>query len=601
MTTFGIDLGTTCSAIGWVRDGQVELIQHGPSVLLPSVVLFAEDGSVVVGEAAENQGLLHPGRLFRSTKRHMGTSRSWLVDGQARSPVDIAGHILSALCDGAEKATGERPHDVVLSVPAWFQQNARADTRAAAELAGLNVVRLINEPTAAALAHANGEPRDRLALVFDLGGGTFDVSIVDQQGELVEVLASRGDAQLGGDDLDEKLLERSLEGLSVAEPDLAQAAQTNPGALEKLARAAREAKHALSSELKTTLRVPFLMDFGGQPRHVEQPFDRDDLEQDLDPILARALACVDEVLADAGKSASDIEDALLVGGATQSPLVWAALRSTYGWEASSAIPPQEAVAMGAALQAALIDGIDVGSQLLDVAPHPIGVTALVERRSAPPLLVNSIIVPRNSPLPGRFTHRFFTTHPEQSELDVQVLQGSDANPLRTLMLGELTLTDIPPAPPGEPNRPLAAEITHDPSGMVSVRIIDELSGKDASIVVTTGAKEADRLRQELIARCRDHLFTPGDGSDPDPFLEQDAPPAQAPEGADPERIADATAAFSSVLKLGKKLDSHYPGQATRLRQLASDGQAALAQNQSTLALALHDELADFQFEEGIYL
>lgn len=627
MTTFGIDLGTTCSAIGWVRDGQAQLLDQGGSVLLPSVVLYPETGPVLVGEAAENLGVLHPDRLFRSTKRDMGTSRRWNVDGAEIGPVDVAEHILRALCARAEEITGEKPHDVVISIPAWFQQGARGDTRQAAEQAGLNVVRLVNEPTAAALAHANGKPQDRIALVFDLGGGTFDVSIVDQQGELVEVLASRGDARLGGDDLDDRLLQLALDHLRADDPELAAAAAAQPDALEKLTRALREAKHALSTDLKTVVRVPFLIELEGKPHHLELALDRDALNESLKPLVDRALACVADVLADAKLSSKDIDQVLLVGGATQSPLVWEALHGTYGWEASSAIPPQEAVALGAALQGALIDGVEIGPQLLDVASHPIGVAAMHNGPDLVTYVSNATILPRNSPLPGRHTHRFGTGEKEQPMVVLTILQGSERNPLRNLILGKLIIDKLPPAPPGQNTRPIAVEISHDASGMVSVRMIDELSGRSVEKVLVASGEDAREVREAAMQAWKETGLVPGDGRDPDPYLEneQALDPGATPASKDPEeqrsatdstspattgdsdsssdggKLADASAAFASVLKHAEMLASEHPDHAPRLTQLATDGQAAIAGGQDAIALALHDQLADLQFGLGIYL
>ncbi len=627
MTTFGIDLGTTCSAIGWVRDGQAKLLDQDGSMLLPSVVLYPEAGPVLVGEAAENLGLLHPDRLFRSTKRDMGTNRRWNVDGAKIGPVDVAEHILRALCARAEAVAGEKPHDVVISIPAWFQQSARGDTRQAAEQAGLNVVRLINEPTAAALAHANGKPQDRIALVFDLGGGTFDVSIVDQQGELVEVLASRGDARLGGDDLDQRLLQLTLDHLRADDPKLAAAAAAQPDALEKLTRALREAKHTLSADLKTVVRVPFLIELAGKPHHLELALDRDTLNGILQPLVDRALACVASVLTDAKRSPADIDQVLLVGGATQSPLVWEALHGTYGWEASSAIPPQEAVALGAALQGALIDGVEIGPQLLDVASHPIGVAAMHDGPDRVTYVSNAIILPRNSPLPGRHTHRFGTGESEQPMVVLTILQGSERNPLRNLILGKLIIDNLPPAPEGQDARPIAVEVSHDASGMVSVRMIDELSGRSVEKILVASGEDAQEVREAAMQAWKESGLIPGDGSDPDPYLENeqthDPAAIPAPEGPGEQRpamdstpraatgasepspdggkLADAAAAFASVLKHAGMLASQHPDHAPRLTQLATDGQAAITGGQDAIALTLHDQLADLQFGLGIYL
>ena len=616
MTTFGIDLGTTCSAIGWVRDGRPELLDTDSGVLMPSVVLYPKNGEPVVGDQAENQSLLYPDRLFRSTKRDMGSNRRWLVGDLEIGPVEVAAEILRALCTAAEKATGERPHEVVISVPAWFQQDARADTKRAAEIAGLQVVRLLNEPTAAALAHANGSPQERVAMVFDFGGGTFDASLVDQQSELVEVLASRGDVALGGDDLDKALVAEVLDQVRQDQPELAAVASADPGAREKLRSAVRAAKHALSQELTTVIRVPFIAELDDKQQHLEVPLDRGDLEECLAPLIQRAVACVSDVLADAKKQASEVDALLLVGGSSQIPLVWQTLREAFGWEGSSAIPPQRAVALGAALQGALIDGIEIGSQLLDVAPHPIGVASMVlgeaEGRES---LQTIVILPRNSPLPGRHTHRFYTSHRFQKTVEVPVLQGSDPNPLRTVILGSVEMTDLPPAPT-EDQRPLAIEVRHDLSGMVSVRMIDELSGRSVNTQVVAGGEGARTERERMRHRWMEEGLELGDGTDPDPYLENEtsqtgaakprllvgtAADQDAQDTAPGADLQDARMAFELVRRQAAQIAKAHPEHAQQLQALADEGLAAVESGDAAKGCSLYDDMTDIQFMIGLYL
>lgn len=615
--TFGIDLGTTCSLIGYVEGGRPRLIPIDGDVLMPSVVTFPEEGAPVVGSAALNQLLLEPDRTLRSTKRWMGTDHRWNVGAREVTPPEVATEILRALVRGAEKETGMRPERVVVTVPAWFPHDARADTQRAAEAAGLEVVRLINEPTAAALAHAHGEPRDRMALVYDLGGGTFDASLVHQQGDLIEVLASSGDTHLGGDDLDTRVLARLLEDLDRDDADLANAVRANRGAHERFLSAVREAKHELSEGLKATLRAPFLADVGGEARHLELPMDRELIDEELLPLLERTFECVDSVLKDASVAASEIDELLLVGGSTRAPLVREALARRFGLEGTSAVPPQEAVGLGAAIQAALVDGDAVSGVLLDVTPYALSIAALEPDRRH---FSCSVIVPRNTTLPGRHSRRFGTLHPEQKNLSIPVLQGSHPNPLRNVALGTIDIDDLPPAPLGQVSRPIGVEFRQDPSGLVSIRVTDELSGRSVDGEVVVGGQESAKAREELLESIERDELVPGDGTDDDPFLERepdrsgvgllepwDPTASQGAAGADDasgspaDDLAEARAAFELVLTRQKELAAEHPEHALALRQLATSGQEALAAGDSENALRKFDELSDSMFEQGIYL
>lgn len=612
---FGIDLGTMCSLIGHVREGQPRLIAIEGDVLVPSVVTFPEIGAPVVGRAAVNQLLLEPERTLRSTKRRMGSDHRWTVGERTISAPEVATEVLRALVRGAEAATGVRPERVVVTVPAWFPHDARADTQRAAEAAGLEVVRLINEPTAAALAHGHGQDRDRTALVYDLGGGTFDASLVHQQGDLIEVRASSGDVFLGGDDLDARLMARLQAELERTDPELAAAVRASRGARERFLAAVRDAKHELSDGLRATVRAPFLAEVGGRTRHLELPLDRDVLEEELAPLLERTFACIDSVLADAGVRPADVDELLLVGGSTRSPLVWQALERRYGWEGTSAVPPQEAVALGAAIQAAIIEGAGVRGMLLDVTPYALAVAALEADHKH---FSCSVITPRNAPLPGRHSRRYATVHPTQRELEIPVLQGSHPNPLRNVPLGTIRIDELPPAPAGQSGRPIAIEFRQDLSGLVSIRLTDELSGRSVDGQVVVGGAESAAARATLLRSIEDGHLVPGDGSDPDPYLEREPRRATAdplaeleredpaadtvvPRGAASADLEEARAAFATLLARQEELARDHPRHALALRQLAVSGQEALQAGDARGALGKFDELADRLFELGIYL
>jgi molecular chaperone DnaK len=611
-TIYGIDLGTTCSTIGRVEHGIPTLVEIDGSVLVPSIVSFRADGSTLVGRAAENNAAVDPERTIRSAKRFMGTDHKYEVDGRWLGPGDVATVVLRYLADGVLRAHGTRPERVVITVPAWFTQPARAETQRAAEAAGLEVVRLINEPTAAALAHAHGQPTTRRALVYDFGGGTFDVSLVEQSGTLVEVRASHGDTRLGGDDVDAALAELVRERVAETEPSVAELLRTSRGARERLLLAVRDAKHTLSEALEATVRVPFLGDVDGRAVHLEQRLDRADVERVVQPLVQRTLESVDTVLADTRMRPGDIDELLLVGGSTRMPSVWHALHQHYGLEGSAAIAPDLAVGLGAAIQAAIVEDIGVATSLIDVAPHSLAVTAADPTHT---YLFCTVITPRNAPLPARHTERFQTAGRNQREAAFVVVQGSDPNPLRNTVLGKFSLDGLPAAPAGREGRPLAVEFRHDLDGIVTIRVTDELSGRSTDGHVVAGGAEAREQREELIRQLEFDRLIPGDGTDADPWLEHevhtdvrdvDATGAMSldtvtltpPSKKDGE---EAKAAFQRVLGREVLLKAEHPTCGKELCDLARAGLTDLAQGDIGAGVARYDELADLMFVNGVYL
>lgn len=608
--TFGIDLGTTCSAIGWVPNAHPELVSIDGDELVPSVVCFTDDDAPpLVGRPARNLLAAHPERTIRSAKRHMGTDHRWAIGERMISAPEVSALILERLCRGAEEATGIRPERVVVTVPAWFHQGQRADTRRAAELAELELVRLINEPTAAALAHAHRADLERRALVYDFGGGTFDVSLVHQSGAVVEVLASRGDTHLGGDDLDDALAHQVLAELRATDRALHDAVRASSAARTRLLLAVQEAKHELSSALSTTLRVPFLLDLDGEARHLETTLRREAVELAALPLLERTVECVEAVLADRGLRAGEIDELLLVGGSTRLPSVWSLLRDRFGLEGSAAVPPDRAVALGAAVQAAIVDGGRVESILVDVAPFSLSVAAVAgPSPEESDHMIARVVTPRNAPLPSRHTDLFHTLTPVQRSVRIPVLQGSDPNPLRNVVLGEIAIDGLPPAPHPARSRPIAVEFRHDLDGMVAIRVTDELSGRTVDGVVVAGGEEVVELREKMKQELYDGELIPGDGSDPDPFLEREARPeeASAPgappaSGAARDDLEEARRAFDSLLARASELTAEHGDQGAELLRLAAAGRDALEAGEEEQALALYDELSDRLFALGVWL
>jgi molecular chaperone DnaK len=586
---FGIDLGTSASAIGWVRDGHPELLGDG---LVPSVAFAPEgDGPLVVGDEAVRAEPLHPERVIRSAKRFMGTDHAWDLGDRTVTPVDVSAAILRHLCGVAETATGVRPERVVITVPAWFTQAQRADTRAAGTAAGLEVARLVNEPTAAALAHAHGKPLHRRVLVYDFGGGTFDVSLVAQDGPILEVRASHGDVRLGGDDVDAGILTWVAERLAEEDPALGAAIEASPLAQRKLRTAAEEAKHLLSERPEAPLAVPYIAVVDGSPRHLDLRLPREELEEIVMPLLGRTLDLVDAVLADVGVRPDEIDGLLLVGGSIALPQVYTSLKRRYGLDGDAGIPPRRAVALGAAIQAAIVDGSRVDGVLVDVAPYPIAIGAMTGGIPGYPThFTCEVITPRNSPLPSHHTHLFRTGHPTQDRVRLPVYQGSDPDPRNNVILGEVVLDEIPAAPPGELFRPIAIEVAHDLDGTVEITIRDQLSDRVVSGHVVADGSEVEALRASWEAHIRSHDLTPGD-----PFALADPDAAVLDEAT-----GKAAEALFATIARSPELDAEAPDDADRLRALARAGEVALAGG-ATEAIAIYERLQDELFEAGVYL
>lgn len=570
---FGIDLGTTTSAIGWIVGGQPALIPVDGEILVPSVVCWPPAGPVLVGRAAVHAEARHPDRTLRSVKRRLATEATWTFDGRTVTPTDTSAAILRHLADGAEAAVGVRPRRVVITVPAWFTQDQRAETRRAGELAGLDVVRLLNEPTAAALAHAHGQEVRRSVLVYDLGGGTFDVSLVDQDGPVLEVRASHGDVALGGDDVDHAL--RAIV-LAAQEPSVAARIDADPAASRRLNEACEDAKRALVSAAECTVRLPFLLDGS---LHVEHTLRREDLEEVVLPLFARTTVAVDQVLTDAHRRPDQIDGLLLVGGSTHLPLIWAGLHKRYGLEGDARVPVQHAVALGAAVQAGLYDGAAVGQILVDVAPYSLSLgLAAGGVPGFPTHFVCEVVTPRNAALPARHTYLCRTGHPTQERLRFPVFQGSHPDPRRNVLIGEIEVNDLPPAPHDQLSRPIAVEFRHDLDGTVQIVVTDQLTGRTERGAVAADTTERDSLRARWEAWAVEHELVYGD-----PLDASDAGRAHLPE-------ADA-------LLAALRPHADAPG---RIVDLVATLDRALEDRQAGAARLVLDALLDEQFLTGFY-
>lgn len=436
----GIDLGTTNSVVSIIRDGKPIVLrdERGQSIL-PSAVGFDSAGKLLVGQEARNQALVAPERTVKSIKRRMGEDARVRIGESEYSPQEISAMILRILAKRAEKALGRPCSKAVITVPAFFRENQREATREAGVLAGLDVVRIINEPTAASLTYEPLSQRNERLLVYDLGGGTFDVSIVEIEQGVVEVLASHGDTHLGGDDFDQLLLDYVCEAFERAGGvDL----RAIPTAKSRLLEAVEEAKKRLSFEAYTEISEEFIAEKDGVPLNLHTEIDRLDYESLIEPLLKKTLTSVDAALEDAKMTAAQIDRVILVGGSTRTPLVHRLLTEQLHRELHAEVDPDLCVSLGAAVQGGLIAGIDVGPVLVDITPHTLGIQCLGELQGRLTNKVFSPIVARNTPLPATRSEVYYTAYRGQDAARIHVLQGENEDATFNRSVGEFMLEGL---------------------------------------------------------------------------------------------------------------------------------------------------------------
>jgi len=461
---FGIDLGTTNSVIAELVDGRAVPIPVDGSPIVPSVVLYGPDG-IVAGRAARNLQLQHPTSSVKSSKRHMGTAHRFDVGGRTVSPEEVSAEVLKALKRGAEAHTGRPIKDVVITVPAYFDDAQRRATLAAGELAGFHVLRLLNEPTSAALVYeqvpgASADVPENL-LVYDLGGGTFDVSVLEVFQGVREVRAIAGNTHLGGDDFDELLTRRFLDTLKIRHGvDL----REDPVAMARLSRLAEDSKIQLSTQTQIVVRQEFLATVAGQPIHLELPLTRRDLEELLLPLLESTVELARKAVRDAGLTPQDLNRICLVGGSTRVPLVRQLLEAAFPVPVHEEIDPDLAVGLGAAVQAGLLQGAAVSRILVDVAAHTLGIRTLDGESGLPTHFAP--VLRRNTALPATRAEEFYTLVDNQEDLTVEVFQGEHPEADENTRIGSF---DFPLLPSRE-GSPVRVEFTYDLNGVVKVGV-----------------------------------------------------------------------------------------------------------------------------------
>jgi molecular chaperone DnaK len=510
----GIDLGTTNSVVAIMEGKDPKVIPNEEGGrLTPSVVAWDDKGEVLVGQIARRQSITNPENTVYSVKRFMGrrleevseevkrvpykvvrgTAGEAMIEirGKKISPPEVAARVLMKLKKAAEDYLGEKVAEAVITVPAYFNDSQRQATKDAGRIAGLDVKRIVNEPTAAALAYGLDKSKDHLIAVYDFGGGTFDISILEVGEKVVEVVSTNGDTHLGGDDIDQRVMDwlvaefKKDQGIDVSKDKMV---------IQRLREAAEKAKIELSSVMETEINLPFLTADASGPKHMQIKLSRAKLEQLMGDLVQRTIEPTKKALADANKKAADIAEVVLVGGSTRIPMVQKLVKEFFGKEPHKGVNPDEVVALGAAVQAGVLSGDVKDMLLLDVTPLSLGIETLGG--------VMTTLIPRNTTIPTKKSEVFSTAADNQSSVEVKVYQGERPMAADNRLLGKFGLDGIPPAPRGVPQIEVAFDI--DANGIVNVSAKDKASNKVQHITITASSGLSEAEIQRMVKDAAEH-------------------------------------------------------------------------------------------------
>jgi molecular chaperone DnaK len=600
----GIDLGTTNSEVAAIVDGRPTVLADENGPILPSVVGLDAEGRLLVGRAARNQLVMAPERTVRSIKRKMGEAVTVSLGDQSFTPQEISAMILRTLKQRAEKILGHPVAKAVITVPAFFTEGQREATRSAGELAGFEVARIINEPTAAVLTYDPHPPEMERLVVYDLGGGTFDVSIAQVEQGVVEILSSHGDTHLGGDDFDQRLLDlvadrfQSEHGIDLRASLLARS---------RLLSAVEEAKKRLSNEPLAMIEEEFIAEINGVPLNLRLELMREEYEALIEPLLAKTLKCLDDALADAKLQAHQIDKVLLVGGATRTPLVRHMLQTRLGRPVHAEIEPDLAVAMGAAVQAGLIAGIDVGPVLVDITPHTLGLETLSYDNGPPSPHCFSPIIPRGTPLPAVRTEIYTTSYDDQTEAEISVFQGEHDDTRMNTSVGNFMIQGL--APVAGPNQ-ILVRLDLDLNGILRVTATERATGLARQVVIDNMMERFRRReRVDALERLEELFAEPSPAGQaehwrdddeeyddlPDDVIDISIGGASAHEVADPA-LREAIRAAESLLAKAPGLEAAAPTEdAAELKAMQSDLRSAISRRSLNDIERICAEMEDLVF------
>jgi molecular chaperone DnaK len=592
----GIDLGTTNSEVAFVREGKPVVLEEEGDPILPSFVGLSDDGRLLVGKPARNQWVVAPERTVKSIKRKMGQDVKVTLGDQEYRPQEISAMILRTLRDRASAQLGADITKAVITVPAYFNDAQRQATREAGELAGLEVVRILNEPTAASLTYDPQHTHLHRILVYDLGGGTFDVSIVQAQEGVIEVLASHGDTQLGGDDFDDLLLghvaAKFREQHSVDLSD-------NVFARARLLRAVEDAKKHLSFHPFARIEEEFIAEKEGQALHLSMEVGRPEYEELIRPLLQRTMDCVQRALDDAKLTASQIDKVVLVGGSTRTPVIGQLLEERLGQPPHQEVNPDLCVALGAAVQAALIRGEDVGAVLVDITPHSLGIKCLdfvhgfeFPFRFAP-------IVRRNTPLPASRSEAFCTCVDNQPKVEIEVFQGENDDIRFNHNIGKFTIDGLARVPSGNQ---LVVQLDLDLNGMLRVSAREKATGLQKQVTIENALAQFERDEVQHARERIDRLWEQSEGDeDVDERDAFDHAPLE-PEPREPELVAGPREGqremvqARALLEKAERLTANLaPEDRSEIERLMAQLNNALTDRNWTRVTGATNELSDVLF------